>query len=102
MAVTSVSYQYLTAFPSRTVVNYGPLTATFTAAPSCATASNALIIGSLWDGFNSFQLDGYPTCSIQPYDDACFPSAGSGRMASNTDYRNVLPSSNMLVICCSE
>ncbi|KAI1195454.1 hypothetical protein F5X97DRAFT_345681 [Nemania serpens] len=156
MNVISTSFRYIEAYPTRTS-NYGPLTATFTPAPSCTNATNAVLFGYLDDYYatsRGFDRSAYPTCSIQPYDDGCFPSAdrwnsdnsdiykttvpvihfyspgiycpeswadvgsivsgtpnadnnspnvtGSGAIASNTDYQNIVPPSNTLVMCCPD
>ncbi|KAI1489821.1 hypothetical protein F5X96DRAFT_639189 [Biscogniauxia mediterranea] len=54
------------------VTNLGPLTTTFTAAPSCATASNALYYANA--SAPTPQALGRPTCSWGPWGDACYPS----------------------------
>ncbi|KAI1195433.1 hypothetical protein F5X97DRAFT_308274 [Nemania serpens] len=157
--MAQITYSYnRTIHPTRTTANYGPLTATFTPAPSCVNATNAVKFGWVDDTLPTFYLRGYPTCTIQPYADACFPSAsrwnsdnsdvyktvtptihfyspgvycpkswtsvaeivrlepnsttnstgslrvtGSGAIATNTDYQNLLAApSNTLIVCCPE
>ncbi|KAI1119232.1 hypothetical protein F5Y14DRAFT_126886 [Nemania sp. NC0429] len=85
MDVISTSFRYI--YPTRTTSNYGPLTATFTPAPSCANATNAVIFGYLDNYYatsRGFDQSAYPTCSIQPYDGVCFPSADRWN-ADNSD-----------------
>ncbi|KAI1506267.1 hypothetical protein F5X99DRAFT_128994 [Biscogniauxia marginata] len=53
------------------VTNLGPLTTTFTAAPSCATASNAVYFANTND---AYAYRGRPTCSLVPYGNDCYPS----------------------------
>ncbi|KAI1637436.1 hypothetical protein F4809DRAFT_661118 [Biscogniauxia mediterranea] len=60
-----------TEYMGYAVTNLGPLTTTFTAAPSCATADNALYYAN---ASAPAQNLGRPTCAWGPWGDACYPS----------------------------
>ncbi|KAI1113544.1 hypothetical protein F5Y14DRAFT_417555 [Nemania sp. NC0429] len=90
MFVMTYSYNR-TIYPTPTTANYGPLTTTFTPAPSCVNATNAVKFGWIDGAAPSFFLRGYPTCSIGPYADACFPSASRWNSDNSDVYKTVTP-----------
>ncbi|KAI5918984.1 hypothetical protein F4810DRAFT_530600 [Camillea tinctor] len=63
-----------TSYFGYALTNLGPLTTTFSAAPSCATAANVLYYVN---ASNTAEFYGRPSCSPGPWADACYPSGAA-------------------------
>ncbi|KAJ6444930.1 pyruvate formate lyase activating enzyme [Purpureocillium lavendulum] len=62
-----------TEYLGYSVINLGPLTTTFTAAPSCATSLDYKWIASQHQGDSEPQIYGYPTCGAPKFE-GCIPN----------------------------
>jgi len=62
-----------TEYLGYSLINLGPLTTTFTAAPSCATSLDYKWIASQRKGDSEAQIYGYPTCGAPKFE-GCIPN----------------------------